>query len=93
MIRQRSRANETHVPTTIPDSSESVLTKEVLGSLLRQLAPQQRAVLYLRFGLDFSEAQAAEALGCRVGTIKSQTHRALLRMRELTGPALEIGAN
>jgi DNA-directed RNA polymerase specialized sigma24 family protein len=38
-------------------------------------------VVVLRFFDDLTEAQAAEVLGVTIGTIKSQTARALARLR------------
>ena len=49
---------------------------------LSRLAPRRRAILVLRFYLDLSEADVAAALGCRVGTVKSTTHRALAELRK-----------
>ena len=50
--------------------------------LVRQLPPRMRAVLVLRFYLDLSEAETARVMGCRPGTVKSSTARALAKLKE-----------
>lgn len=50
---------------------------------LARLSARRRQVLVLRYYLDLSEAQAAEILGCRPGTVKSSTHRALQDLRRV----------
>jgi len=48
---------------------------------LSQLRPRARAAVYLRYYLDLPEAQIAEALDCRLGTVKSILHRAQRTLR------------
>jgi RNA polymerase sigma-70 factor (sigma-E family) len=48
------------------------------------LPPKQREVVLLRFWLDLTEVQVASALGCSVGNVKSQTARALAKLRGST---------
>ncbi|MER5332586.1 SigE family RNA polymerase sigma factor [Micromonospora sp. NPDC002717] len=59
-----------------------------LRDALDHLPPRQRAVLVLRYFEDLTEAATAEALGVTVGTVKSQCHAALRRLREV---APELG--
>ena len=50
-----------------------------------QLPHRQRACVVLRFFEDMSESDTARVLGVSVGTVKSQTHRALKRLGEVLG--------
>lgn len=51
--------------------------------MLAKLPARQRAALVLRFYADLSEVEAAEMLGCPVGTVKSLTSRGLARLRRI----------
>ena len=55
---------------------------ESLWKAVDKLSPKDREVIYLRFFLDMSIGESAEALNLAEGTIKSRTHRALRRLRE-----------
>jgi RNA polymerase sigma-70 factor (sigma-E family) len=63
------------------DAFAAVDTRAAIAVALRALPARQRAVIVLRFFEDQTEAQAAELLGCSVGTVKSQTAKALARLR------------
>ena len=52
---------------------------------LQMLAPRQRAALVLRYYEDLTEAQTADAMGCSVGTVKSQVSDGLKRLRTRVG--------
>jgi RNA polymerase sigma-70 factor (sigma-E family) len=52
-----------------------------VGGLLASLPPKARAVVVLRYWADLSIEQAAEMLGCSPGNVKSQSARALDRLR------------
>jgi RNA polymerase sigma factor (sigma-70 family) len=55
--------------------------RELLWTALGRLPERQRAALVLRFYEDLSEAQVAEILRCRPGTVKSLVSRGLERLR------------
>jgi len=68
------------------DEANAAADRDVLLRALALLPPGQRAVLVLRYFEDLSEAQTAAILGCSVGTVKSQSSRALTKLREITPP-------
>ena len=55
--------------------------RSALMAALMTLPPGQRAAVVLRYWLDLTETQAAAALGCSVGNVKSQAARALAKLR------------
>ena len=65
-----------------------MLLQQVLLHAVMDLPMRQRAVLVLRYFQDLSVEQTADALGCSIGTVKSQAHHALDKLREaLADPA------
>ena len=68
------------------DAGDDAARRRDVAAALAALPRGQRAVVVLRYFHDLTEAQTAEALGCSVGTVKSQASRALAALR--SSPAL-----
>ncbi len=73
-----------------PDPTGAVDRRMSLDRALAALTPRQRAVIVLRFYEDLSERDTAETLGVAGGTVKSQTHLALRRLREAAPELAEL---
>jgi RNA polymerase sigma-70 factor (sigma-E family) len=72
------------------DSTTASMVRLVLYGGLSRLGHRQRAVLVLRYLEDRSEREVAEILGCRPGTVASQTSRALARLRVVAPELREL---
>ncbi|WP_328463958.1 SigE family RNA polymerase sigma factor [Actinoplanes sp. NBC_00393] len=66
---------------------QEVTNRLAVREALLTLPARQRAVLVLRYLEDRSVEETAEVLGCRPGTVASQTSRALAKLRDLVGDA------
>jgi len=78
--------------TVIPDQEDSIVVQE-LGAALRKLKKGQREAILLVGADGLSYEEAAQALGCAVGTIKSRVNRARSCLAELMGLERENGMN
>ena len=74
-----------------PDAE--VLLQQVLLPAVMDLPVRQRAVLVLRYFEDLSVEQTAATLDCSTGTVKSQTHDALNKLRRALGDPSELKEN
>ncbi|MED7949854.1 SigE family RNA polymerase sigma factor [Streptomyces sp. BE303] len=67
-----------------PDGFGRVDDRAALLEALGTLPPGQRQAVVLRYWEDLSESQAAAAMGCSVGTVKSQASKGIAKLRELS---------
>jgi RNA polymerase sigma factor (sigma-70 family) len=80
------RHGELRAPDWDPARSDRQLD---VWDAVRSLPERQRACVVLRYLEDMTEAEIADALGCAVGTVKSQTARA----RQTLARLLEVGGD
>ena len=66
-----------------PERDPALATR--ISEALQQLPPGYRAILVLHDVEGLSHEECAAILECRIGTCKSQLHKARARMRELLG--------
>ena len=79
--REWTQPEPVEVGWSAPDR---IVDRESLARLLKALGPKQRAVLVLRFYLDYSVEETADILGIAAGTVKSQSARGLETLRAAT---------
>ena len=83
--RRRRRVHEVLLDQ-LPENPAGEATSIDAGRALQaleQLPPRMRAVVVLRCYEGLTEAETADALGCSLGSVKSQASRGLARLREL----------
>ena len=74
---ETQRRTATSAEATVIRSEEAEQVWEAIGTL----RAEEQTVLYLRYFLEASEQETAEAIGRPAGTVKSRLHRALRRLR------------
>jgi RNA polymerase sigma-70 factor (sigma-E family) len=87
--RRRKRVGEvlTATPPEHAVQPQAPEARMVLLDALATLPPGARAVVVLRYWSDLSVDQVAAVLGCSAGNVKSQSARALDKLRILLGEA------
>jgi RNA polymerase sigma-70 factor (ECF subfamily) len=75
----RNRIHNANLAEVAVGSDDGIEIQEALD----RLPPRFREILLLRFGLGLSEEESADALGVRVGTVKSRSARARRALEEL----------
>lgn len=82
---RRKRLREVHASAADASAASETQAFDLdLAAAIRSLPPRQRAVIVARYLDDLTETETAYRLGCSVGTVKSQTFKAL---RSLQGSA------
>ncbi|GAA1528095.1 SigE family RNA polymerase sigma factor [Nocardioides humi] len=96
--RRRPSVSRETATAELPDRASATATAvgepvdaELLAAL-RALPERMRAAVVLRHVADLSVEDAADALGCSPGTVKSQTARGLAKLREALPQAAPIPA-
>jgi RNA polymerase sigma-70 factor (sigma-E family) len=79
----RRKWNGEHPTDELPErvTEEPSAEPTDLWTAMERLPRRMRAVVVLRYFEDLTEAQTADALGCSVGTVKSQASKALAKLR------------
>jgi RNA polymerase sigma-70 factor (sigma-E family) len=93
-LNERRRTTNREVVTdTVPDrpggrsAENDVVDRDQVVALLKTLGRRQRAVLVLRYYDGLSDAEIAETLGSRPGTVRSLISRSLAALRQSAQPA------
>jgi len=68
-------------PTTVEEKSIQHMESRQLWQAVQRLRPSDQQIVYLRYFLDLSVAETAEAMQVAQGTVKSRLNRALERLR------------
>jgi RNA polymerase sigma-70 factor (sigma-E family) len=78
----RRKWNGEQPTDSLPEAGvEDAVEPTDLWTAMERLPRRMRAVVVLRYFEDLTEAQTADALGCSLGTVKSQTSKALAKLR------------
>jgi RNA polymerase sigma-70 factor (sigma-E family) len=85
--RRKFRPDSFHEPAGISAEDSALANEDRRQAIvaLSSLPSRQRQILVLRFYLDFSDSQIAQALGIGESTVRSTAHRALTALGRILG--------
>ncbi len=81
--RRRALERRRPLPTDRDHPDVEGVADPAIARALAALPVEQRAVIVLRFHLDWPLDEIAAALGCKDGTVKSRLHRGLQRLEKM----------
>lgn len=81
--RREFASQDAEALLTLDDPTATSTVRLILAQALAKLTPKQRAVIVLRYYCDLADSEVADILSCSVGTVRSQTHRTLARLRTM----------
>ena len=67
------------------EAADAAGLREALREAVRQMPEQERTVILLAYQEELSQSEIADRLDWPLGTVKTRTRRALLRLREALG--------
>ncbi len=95
LVNQHARRGRRRLPevlvSAVPDTAgeEDGFARSdrrsALMAALATLPPRQREAVVLRHWEDLSDSQAAVAMGCSVGAVRSQAAKGIARLRDVAG--------
>ncbi len=80
---QRLWQSEPQRSASVEETSQQRSRSQSLWQAVQQLPFDHQQVIYLRYFLEMSVEETAEALGTAPGTVKSRLHRAIERLRQV----------
>jgi len=89
LLSDRPDAREAAPPGPLLESAEAIVTRaedhRAVLAAIRRLPARQREALVLRYYLDLTEEQTADAMRVSRGTVKSATSRAIAAVARMLG--------
>jgi RNA polymerase sigma-70 factor (ECF subfamily) len=82
-VLQRAFQQESPAQKGVEEQSRQAIRAGKVWEAVRQLKPGDAQVIYLRYFLELSVDETAQALNVPAGTVKSRLHRASERLRQV----------
>jgi RNA polymerase sigma-70 factor (ECF subfamily) len=76
-------------PDPVRSTEQAVLDHRDLTRALATLRPEERTALAVTYGQELTHQEAADLLGCPIGTLKTNVLRGKEKLRRLLAPGLE----